>query len=180
MKKLLIALLLVLTLAMTLAFVACGGEYDYVYHKDGFDDSALAIRDEFFAKTLAYDNVEVTVTDEEGNVSYVETIADGIDRLVSDGFTDYVYKKESGGVTDYYYVLDCDDLKYYIVYDNSEFYDTAAFPRDGEVDPYGVGNVEDVKAHKVDRPSNYESPLQRRRRYEHKAPILMGGHVHQL
>jgi len=87
-------------------------------------EDAIAMRDEFFAATLAADNVVVTTYNPNGDVFEVETIANGIDRIVSRDNTIYVYKKTVDDGTDYYFVYESDDLKYYIVKDTSTTYDT--------------------------------------------------------
>lgn len=88
------------------------------------NENAINNRDEFFANILSAENITIT-TSIEGDVIYVETIANGIDCLDYGTSMIYSYYKESDGENyDFYYVYDGEDEMYYCInnydYSNSQ------------------------------------------------------------
>ena len=119
-------------------------------------EAALAMRDEFFAATLAADNVEATIMDESGKILYVETIVNGIDRLADSDSTSYVYKKEYEDRTDYYYVFDGYRTKYYTIENTSDFYDVMVLMyysvvnlRDGIIEEPGYSFATEINGNEL-------------------------------
>ena len=83
------------------------------------NEKAIDARNEFFTDTTCAENVVVTVS-VNGETSYVQSIANGMECLDFGTYKVYSYMKEKAdGEYDYYYVYDGEDAKYYLINDDA-------------------------------------------------------------
>lgn len=84
------------------------------------NETAISERDQFLADLLESSNVVVTASDEDG-VLFSEAIMGIFECLTYDDYRIYTFYEEVEDETNYYYVSDSEDEKYYTV--NGEEYD---------------------------------------------------------
>lgn len=87
------------------------------------NETAIETRDEFFSETTSQSNIAVTVKVND-NPYYVESIADGLEKIVYPTCTVYTFSEETDDETNFYYVFDSEDSKYYLLNDN-DVYDSS-------------------------------------------------------